>query len=127
MPVSTHIFSCPSVPCDLARGFLGTPDSDLERFPLKLSLKKHSSSSAPPPASTRKAGMRLAMASSSLWRMKNAVLRHTPHFSADSRSGSMSTWHSANLIQADLSSLVVEKMRMVASVKVLAHPRQRNR
>lgn len=39
----------------------------------------------------------------------------------------MSTWHSANLIQADLSSLVVEKMRMVASVKVLAHPRQRNR
>lgn len=32
--------------------------------------------------------MRLAMASSSLWRMKNAVLRHTPHFSADSRSGS---------------------------------------
>lgn len=71
--------------------------------------------------------MRLAMASSSLWRMKNAVLRRPPHFSADSRSGSMSTWHSANLIQADLSSLVVEKMRMVASVKVLAHPRQRNR
>ena len=30
-----------------------------------------------------------------------------------------------NGIQADLSSLVVEKMRMVASVKVLAHPRQR--
>lgn len=69
--------------------------------------------------------MRLRIAANSLWRMKNAVLRHTPHFCADSLRAGRSTWHSANRIQVALSSLVVAKMRIDASVKDCAHSLQR--
>lgn len=57
--------------------------------------------------------------------MKNAVFRLTEHLSAHSRSGSTSTWHSANLIQVARSSLAVANTLLVRDVNVRAHERQR--
>ena len=64
-----------------------------------------------------------AIASITRWRMKNAVLRLTPHLSAVLRRVSPSTWHCANLIQTSRGSLEAPKTLLVAAVKVLPQPR----